>query len=57
MDLFTANVPHPSAYYLFLTPELVAFDDRQLTDEEVVDIALSYEPISLGPGNVDVQDQ
>ncbi|MEJ7568467.1 MAG: hypothetical protein WKF41_09400 [Gaiellaceae bacterium] len=56
MDVFTDNVPHPSAYHLLLTPELVTFDDRRVTDEEVVDIALSYEPIALGPGNADVQD-
>jgi hypothetical protein len=54
MDVFTASVPHPSAYHLLLTPELVTFEDRQLTDEEVVDIALSYKPIALGPGEAEV---
>lgn len=52
MDVFAENVPHPSGYFLLFSPELVTFEDRQLTDEEVVDIALGYKPFVLGSGDV-----
>ena len=50
-DIFAASVPHPSAYYLIFTPELVTFEDRELTAEEVVDIAVGYRPIPLPPAS------
>ena len=52
MDVFAENVPHPSRYFLLFSPELVTFEERQLTDEEVVDLALGYKPFILGPGEV-----
>jgi hypothetical protein len=54
-DLFAASVPHPSAFFLVFSPELVTFDDRQLSPEEVVDLALSYKPTPLGPAS-DIAD-
>lgn len=45
VDVFVANVPHPEADDLIFYPEK-AFG-REPTAEEVVDRALSYEPIAL----------
>jgi Colicin immunity protein / pyocin immunity protein len=48
--LFEANVPRPGAADLIFWPEHALGDQyagRELTPEEVVDIALSYRPIAL----------
>jgi hypothetical protein len=55
IDLFEANVPHPMASSLVFAPELVTFEERELSAEEVVDLALSYERIRLGPAS-DIAD-
>lgn len=43
LDEFQASVPHPSV------TDLIYHHDRELSAEEVVDLALSYRPIAL-PG-------
>jgi hypothetical protein len=39
------SVPHPEVTNLIFYPE-----DEGVTPEEIVDAALSYQPIQLGPG-------
>lgn len=51
VELFEANVPHPRASNLIFWPEHEIGERRELTPEEVVDLALSYEPIPLGPAS------
>jgi hypothetical protein len=51
MALFEANVPRPNASDLIYWPEHAIGERRELTPEEVVDIALSYKPIQLGPAS------
>jgi hypothetical protein len=43
-------VPRPDASDLIFWPEHATGERRELTAEEVVDLALSYEGIALGPG-------
>jgi hypothetical protein len=50
IHLFEANVPRPGASDLIFWPKTVPGVDRELSAEEVVDLALSYKPIALGPG-------
>ena len=47
IDRFEASVPRPGASALIFWPEQEGFD-RELTPEEVVDVALAYRPIELG---------
>jgi hypothetical protein len=51
IELFEANVPRPGATDLIYRPEHAIGEDRELSAEEVVDIALAYEPIGLGPAS------
>ena len=44
---FEANVPRPGASDLIFWPEHAIGERRELTPEQVVDIALSYKPIHL----------
>ena len=48
---FEANVPRPDASDLSFWPEHAIGERRELTPEEVVDIALSHKPIQLGPAS------
>ncbi|SDY69996.1 bacteriocin immunity protein [Thermoactinomyces sp. DSM 45892] len=41
IDLFNQNVPHPEA------SDLIFWDNRNLTVEEIVEEALNYKPIIL----------
>ncbi|MBA2808504.1 bacteriocin immunity protein [Streptomyces sp. KM273126] len=41
------NVPHPRVLDLIFHPHLDGFQEAQLTAEQIVDAALSYEPIEL----------
>ena len=50
LALFEASVPHPRASNLIFWPEHELGEKRELTPEEVVDLALAYKPIELGPG-------
>jgi len=47
IELFERNVPRPGASDLIFWPERVVGEQRELSAEEVVDIALSYKPIAL----------
>lgn len=47
IELFEKNVPRPGASDLIFWPEHAIGESRDLTAEEVVDIALSYRPIAL----------
>jgi hypothetical protein len=50
--LFEANVLHPRASTLIFFPDHELgpeYEGRTLTAKEVVDIALAYKPIELGP--------
>jgi hypothetical protein len=50
--LFEANVLHPRASNLIFFPDHELgpeYEGRVLTAEQVVDIALAYKPIELGP--------
>jgi hypothetical protein len=49
IDQFEANVPRPGASNLIFWPHDEGFD-RELTPDEIVDIALAHRPIRLGPG-------
>jgi Colicin immunity protein / pyocin immunity protein len=52
--LFDNSVAHPRASNLIFWPEHELGPDaqrRDLTPEEVVDIALAYKPIELGPAD------
>jgi hypothetical protein len=52
LHLFEANVLHPRASTLIYFPHYELgpeYEDRSLTPEEVVDHALAYKPIPLGP--------
>jgi hypothetical protein len=51
VELFEANVPHPDASNFIFWPEHAIGERRELSAEEIVDMALSYRPISLGPGS------
>ena len=51
IDLFEANVPRPDASDLIFWPEEATGRRRDLTPEEIVDIALSYEATPLGPAS------
>ncbi|HEY4348115.1 MAG TPA: bacteriocin immunity protein [Gaiellaceae bacterium] len=51
VELFEANVPRPGASDLIFWPEHAIGEPRELTPEEVVDTALSYKPIPLGPAS------
>jgi hypothetical protein len=46
---FEANVPRPDASDLIFWPEHAIGERRELTPEEVVDMALRYKPVPLGP--------
>jgi hypothetical protein len=52
VELFDNSVAHPRASNLIFWPERELGPNaqrRELTPEEVVDIALAYKPIELGP--------
>jgi hypothetical protein len=49
VERFEANVPRPGASSLIFWPHDEGFD-RELTAEEIVDIALAHRAIRLGPG-------
>jgi len=51
IELFEAHVPRPGASDLIFWPEHATGERRELTPEEVVDIALEYKPTSLGPAS------
>jgi hypothetical protein len=51
VELFEANVPRPGASDLIFWPEHALGERRQLTAEEVVDLALSYKRIPMGPAS------
>lgn len=46
VDLFEHHVPYPGA------SDLIYWDDRDLTAEEIVDTALAYQPIALPPSGI-----
>jgi hypothetical protein len=41
LEIFKANVPHPQA------SDLIFYSEREMTPEEIVNIALAYKPIQL----------
>jgi hypothetical protein len=49
LDIFMQSVPHPSASDLIFHPDRVSGIslEKELTPEEVVNIALQYKPILL----------
>ena len=47
IERFEKNVPRPDASDLIFWPEHATSDARELSAEEVVDLALSYRPIEL----------
>jgi hypothetical protein len=51
VELFEANVPRPGASDLIFWPEHANGQRRELTAEEIVDLALSYKPTPLGPAS------
>ncbi len=47
LDVFESQVPYPGA------SDLIYWDERDLSAEEIVDLALSHKPITLPPGTMD----